>query len=62
MLIPGATIRREGIETKKVKKDLQQAQADTYTAASLFNYVDNTERWEAITLFPPTAPIPSAPR
>ena len=48
--------------SKKVKKDLQQAQADTYTATSLFNYVDNTERWEAITLFPPTAPIPSAPR
>lgn len=40
----------------------RQAECDTCTAASLFNYVDNAERWEAITLFSPTVPIPFVPR
>ena len=62
MLIPGATIRREAIETKNEKRLAADGLNDTCTAASLFNYVDNTERWEAITLFSPTVPIPFVPR
>lgn len=62
MLIPGAIIRQEVIETKNEKRLAADGLNDTCTAASLFNYVDNTERWEAITPFPPMVPIPFVPR
>lgn len=44
ILIPGATIRQEQLEIKQRKKPATDKVNATCSAASLFNYVDNTER------------------